>query len=299
MYNTDRKTRWIEKKDAEVISSLKYYETKMNNVAPYEKELGKDLCEFTKSEIVDMYKSMNTYSPSTIYINNRIYLEYTDWCITEGFVPDSQNHFSEITRDMCNEYVNKTAFDKRIVTREEITDWCKACWNDADRYLLLGLFEGIKGNRFIDFTDTEVDDIENNVIHLASGRTLDFSEELISYAYKSAEETVWTSYTSEWDLPLANSNLILKPTERSRKTETINLTRAILKRSKIIFSFLGVGDYMSMNAVRISGMIDYININASRLGMSAQDYIKVYQSRIEERYMPINGFYNKYKDYLI
>lgn len=56
---------------------------------------------------------------------------------------------------------------------------------------------------------------------------------------------------------------------------------------------------MSMNAVRISGMIDYININASRLGMSAQDYIKIYQSRIEERYMPINGFYNKYKDYLV
>lgn len=299
MYNEDRKSRWIEKKNTEVISSLKYYDTKMNNVAVYEQKLGKDLCEFTKSEIVDMYKAMNMYSPTTIYVNNRIYAEYTDWCISEGFVADSQNHFTEITRDMCNEYVNKTALNKRVVTREEVLEWCRTCWNDSDRYLLLGLFEGIKGNRFIDFTDTGVDDIENNVIHLASGRTLDFSDELIRYAHKSAEETVWTSYTSEWNLPLVASNQILKPTERSRKTETINLTRNILKRSKIIFSFLGIEEYMSMNAIRISGMIDYINSNATRLGMSAQDYMKVYQERIEERYMNTNGFYSKYKDYLV
>lgn len=56
---------------------------------------------------------------------------------------------------------------------------------------------------------------------------------------------------------------------------------------------------MSMNAIRISGMIDYINSNATRLGMSAQDYMKVYQERIEERYMNTNGFYSKYKDYLV
>ena len=297
--NEDRKKRWLAKKNTEVISAEGYYDTKIKNTEKFEDMFKKDLCEFTASEIISMYKTMNTYSPSTIYINNGIYADYTAWCINEGFVPDSQNHFLEITRNMCNDYVNKVAFDKRIVSREEVLDWCRDCWNEADKYLLLGLFEGIKGNHFIDFTDTGVDDIEGNVINLASGRKLEFSDELIRFAHNSAEEKVWTSYTSERNIPLNGGDEIIRFSANARTYQTLNKARRILQRSKFIFDHLGIREFMSMNSIRISGMIYFINTNAKKLDMGSYDYIVSHTKEIENRYMPTNGFYCKYKDYLV
>ena len=96
MYNKEIKQRWIDLKNENTISCLNYYANKMNNTEEYEKLFNKDLCNFTVSEILDMYRAMDFYSANTIYITNKIYADYTDWCINEGLVADSQNHYSGI-----------------------------------------------------------------------------------------------------------------------------------------------------------------------------------------------------------
>lgn len=299
MYNADVKQRWINVKEENTISSDNYYGNKMDNAEPYEKLFNKDLCNFTVSEILDMYKGMNFYSPNTIYITNKLYADYTDWCINEGLVADSQNHYLLITREMTIDCVNVSAMKSRVVSRETVIDWCNQAWNAADRFLILGLFEGIKGNRYVDFTDTKIQDVEGNTIHLASGRTLEFSDKLISYAYASHDENQWIYYGSEAVSPLAAGDEIMRQVARAVSNTDQNKWHRIFMRSKRLFDYLGILGVVSMNAIRISGAIDYINRNAKEEGVNAKTYIENHKEEIEYRYMKMYKFYETYKDFLV
>lgn len=299
MYNADVKQRWINIKEENTISSDNYYGNKMDNAEPYEKLFNKDLCNFTVSEILDMYKGMNFYSPNTIYITNKLYADYTDWCINEGLVADSQNHYLLITREMTIDCVNVSAMKSRVVSRETVIDWCNQAWNAADRFLLLGLFEGIKGNRYVDFTDTKIQDVEGNTIHLASGRTLEFSDKLISYAYASHEENQWIYYGTEAVSPLVAGDEIMRQVARAISNTDQNKWHRIFMRSKRLFDYLGILGVVSMNAIRISGTIDYINRSAKEEGVNAKIYIENHKEELEYRYMKMYKFYETYKDFLV
>lgn len=299
MYNAENKARWLELKNSETISSPNYYENKMDNAEPFETMFNKDLCNFTVAEIIDMYKGMNFYSATTVYITNKIYAEYTDWCVKEGLVADSQNHYMEITRQMTIDCLNASAMKSRVVSREQVIEWCNKAWNAADKYLLLGLFEGIKGNRYVDFTDTKISDIDGNKIHLASGRTLEFSDTLINYALNCYEEDKYIYYGSEFVSVLASGDEIMREVARSRSDSDRNKWHRIFIRSKMFFDYIGIRGVISMNAIRISGAIDYINKRAEKEGISAKEYIEKYKEEIEYRYMKMYKFYDTYKDFLI
>jgi len=298
MYNKEIKQRWIDLKNENTISCLNYYANKMNNTEEYEKLFNKDLCNFTVSEILDMYRAMDFYSANTIYITNKIYADYTDWCINEGLVADSQNHYSEVTRDMTIDCINLSAMKSRVISREQILDWCNMAWNDADKYLLLGLFEGIKGKGYVDFTDTRISDMEGKKIHLASGRTLEFSEELINYAIKCYEEDEWTYYTSGRSVALVAGDEIMREVVLAKDNTQYHKWHRLFMRSKMFFDYLGIHGVVSMNAIRISGAIDYINNGAKNENISAERYILKHKTELEYRYMKMYKFYDTYRDFL-
>lgn len=299
MYNTETKQRWLDMKNAETITSPNFYANKFSNTEPYESMYGKDLCNFTVSEIMDMYKSMNIYSPFTVYTTNKIYADYTSWCIAEGLVNDSQNHFLEITREMTLECVNKSAMNYKIISSEQITEWCNAAINYADKFLLLGLFEGLKGNKFVDLTDTKISDLNGNEFHLPSGRTLEFSDKLIMYAKESHNETVYTYYNSGRQAPLAMTEEIMKPVAIAKSFKTFNKWKRLFTRYDEIANYMGFKGTIAMNDIRTSGMIDYINRNANKEGVGAEEYIKTHKTEIEYRYARTYKFYETYKDYLV
>lgn len=297
MYNENTKKRWIDLKNQNTICCLNYYENKMDNAEPFEKMFNKDLCNFTVSQILDMYHGMDFYAANTVYVTNKIYADYTDWCINEGLVKDSQNHYLLITRQMTIDCVNYTAMKSRVISRKTIINWCNEAWNAADRFLLLGLFEGIKGNRYIDFTDTKIQDITGNKIHLASGRTLEFSDRLIEYAYASHEETKWTYYITEYEAPLVSGDEIMRQVVRAKSDSAQNKWHRIFMRSKRFFDYLGINGVVSMNAIRISGAIHYINTGAIEEGIDPKRYIELHKSELEYRYMKMYKFYETYKEF--
>ena len=62
MYNAEVKFRFIEEKEAETTLPNNYLNRLFNRTEIYEDQLGKDVCNFTFNEIVDMYKSMRIFS---------------------------------------------------------------------------------------------------------------------------------------------------------------------------------------------------------------------------------------------
>ena len=143
MYNQELKERYRKEKESYTTVSAYYFSSLFKRTEPFEEQLDKDASNFTTYEIINMYKTLAIMSLDTIATMNSNLSMYTQWCIQENLVNDYQNHYLEITRDMMASFVNKLAMDKKVVSREQVLDWCQQLPNPSDSFCLLGLFEGI------------------------------------------------------------------------------------------------------------------------------------------------------------
>ena len=96
MYNEERKRQYIEMKESNVTLPFRALERLFNQTEPFEEKNGKDVCEWTTTEILDFYKYLDQYSLSSLVVINSNLCLYTNWCLIEMLIPDCQNHYLEI-----------------------------------------------------------------------------------------------------------------------------------------------------------------------------------------------------------
>lgn len=154
----------------------------------YEKELGKEVSNFTVKEILDYYKLLFSHSVDTLVSLNGRLRAYAEWSLRHNLVKDNQNHFEEITPELLNQCVNQGFYDQGIVSRSDLLVQIRRFKNYCDKFLVLGIFEGLQGKGMCDFWDLTIDDFEGNIVTLKTNRKLVVSDELVSYARKSSEE---------------------------------------------------------------------------------------------------------------
>jgi len=99
--------------------------------------------------------------------------------------------------------------------------------------------------------------------------------------------------------PLVAGDEIMRQVARAISNTDQNKWHRIFMRSKRLFDYLGILGVVSMNAIRISGAIDYINRNAKEEGVNTKAYIENHKEEIEYRYMKMYKFYETYKDFLV
>ena len=155
---------------------------------PYEEELGKDVSNFTVKEILDYYKSLFSHSADTLNVLNGRLRAYAEWCLRHNLIKDNQNHFEEISPELLYQCVNQGFYDQGIVSRSDLLVQIRRFKNYCDKFLVLGIFEGLQGKGMCDFWDLTIDDFEGNIVTLKTNRKLVVSDELVSYARKSSEE---------------------------------------------------------------------------------------------------------------
>ena len=185
IYNSELKNRYIEEnspRNKNLAYTMDYYFRKS---AETEERLSKDLCQFTTSEIIGLFKSYLSGSMETLMTINSQYINYTAWCIQEGLVPDAQNHFTEITYDMILGCLNSGLVESREMTRDELLDLASTFMNPLDRVCYIGLFEGICGPEFQELYNIRRSDVRledgKRIIRLTSEageRELEISDEL-------------------------------------------------------------------------------------------------------------------------
>ena len=143
MYNEEQKKRYLDTIPDEKYRNLitRYF----TSVAQYESMCERDLCNLTVQEILLHYRLRCTTSLEMLMVLNNAYANYTDWCLSQGLVEDSQNHFREITNEALIGCINTGLHQKKILSRKEILDICNSVANPVDAYVVLGLFEGIYG----------------------------------------------------------------------------------------------------------------------------------------------------------
>ena len=306
MYNKELKERYIKEKS--IISTLpnNYLNCQFNKVGKYEKELNKDVHDFTVYEIVEYYKILNVSSLEILAVLNSHLSLYTQWCLEQSIVVDNQNHFLEIDLERMRSCLNKVLIEKKIVSREQIIEWTSSLPNPKDQFVILGLFEGLKGKDFCDLVNLRPEDINGNILTLIDGREIEVSDELIKYAEDSMfESTYYSSSGSQIKtMPLVDKGYVIKDYPNTKEgTSAFAKGRIIYNGIARSLKYIGVLSFTSANSIYESGKIWMIKNRAKELGVSTKDY--VYSNHIKEVEHQFgckivkSVFWLKYEDHLV
>lgn len=305
MYNEELKRRYIEEKTESSTLPSNYLECQFNKIGVYEKELNKDVHDFTVYEIIEYYKMLSVASLEVLAVLNSHLSLYTQWCLGQSIVKDNQNHYEEIELETMKRCLNKVLVEKKIVSREQVLAWTASLPNPKDQVVLLGLFEGMKGKDFCDFVNLKPSDINENQLVL-NNRNIDVSDELLKYIEDSIRvETYYSCSGGETKtMPLVDRGYVIKYYPNTKEnTSAFQKGRVIYNGVARSLSYVGVLDYMSANSIFESGKIHMIKERSKQLGISAKEYVySEYIKEVEYRFnckIVRSNFWLKYEDYLV
>lgn len=305
MFNEDLKRKFIAERNKEVVLPDLYLERQFNKISFMEEELGKDLSNFTVYEITEYYKLLNLSSLDSLLVMNSQFSLYTQWCLQENLVKDNQNHYLEMTIEHIKGCINKVLAKMKMVTRETILEWVEELPNPKDQFVLLGLFEGIKGKDFCELYRLKPEDIKGNVATLCTGRTIKLSDKLISIISDCISEDKYYSLTGNGVkvMPLIDRGYIIKDYPNARTdVSDFQMGRKVYNNITRILNHFDVLSFMTANSIAESGKLTMIKERAKELGMSNKEYIySKHISEVEDKYncRIVRSMYTiKYEDYL-
>ena len=271
--------------------SFKYSDTierVFRKLSVKEDEYGKDLCMFNVKEIVESYEFIQTTSFNSLSNINSQILSYASWCLK------NRKQFPELTEYKKNNYESIHSDDihaivgteeaSHIITRKQVLDMAKQLPNASDSFILLCLFEGIRGKDYSEIREIKWEDFNGNMLTLTAGRLEDFytkddvipkprtievSDELIYYANKARFGTMYTPLMDTENMTeLADENFIVKRTEKARNChKQPKLTRRVVEMLNYVSDGLSAAD------IRNSGKVHYVIENSKKKCISCKDYV--------------------------
>jgi len=289
MFNEERKRRYIDLKESNVTLPYRSLERLFNSTELFEEKWGKDVCEWTTTEIMEYYKYLDVYSLSSIVVCNSNLNLYTNWCLTETLVPDAQNHYLEIRPDMLKACINQEYLTRMIVTRDELINSIDQLPNYTDRFMFLAFFEGICGPEYCEMVSATKDDIDGNVIHLCTGRNIEISDKLKEIAHYAATEEWYQTYGlsgrvlkySELDPP----NLIFKTVARREIKRTNGaMMQAAGRRFDKAKELMGMPQRTTTKSIIVSGKIHFIKQLMEEENLTVEEVIRVKKDVINDKF---------------
>ena len=316
MYNTQNKEDFIAQelvntKDSNVAMLNKFFNSFANN----EKELGKDLCDFTTDEIINVYKGKSLSSYATIYTYNRVLIRYTDWCIAAGRAQGKTNHYVEIAdKEILMSFLNTTRKEARIITRAELLEDLTSeeseiiLPNPVNRFLPLAFFEGVGVKNRCVLDELTMDDIKGNTLTYPDGSRIEISNELKELAQESANTYHIYKY-AEGDPPSFLEELSDRrysdddPRIVKQRPNTMGFTEArYIKRLDMevdkVAGVLGKVAY-SFNNLRVSGKIHLIReMYAESKCTNYSAFLDRHGGELEAKFGKVSrSFINNYAEY--
>ena len=303
MYNEVIKLRYKQERETSVVVPQYALKLDFKKTNAFEEQLDKDAYDFTVYEILNMYKTWNVKSIDTLYVINNRLSQYTQWALEQNLVADSQNHYLEINRDMLTDCINMIAQQKRIVSREQMIAWCSRLPNACDKFIFLGLYEGLNGSNYEDFWNVSINDIdkENKTIRVKRG-VIPISIDLIEYA-EEANNTL-ELYPMSGDMArvtkLVENGKIIKLKINCKYDDPIHNGKNIYIAIVRVCKFLDIDCWYNTRQANESGIINFIKQGMKKYGLSFHDYLwSEHLKEVEFQYdrrIVRSSFYTKYKN---
>lgn len=310
LYNADQKERYLsEVKDnyaADVIINIR---SVFNRTGPYEEALGKDICNFSREEISNVY-SLLMYSSKYVYssVNSRL-KAYVEWCLSQMLVNDGCNHFQEFTLLDFERYINRRVMANKYVSKAVYRRFLDEIPNPRDKFLVMCLYEFGKSPNFEDIFGMKIGDIdkEKGVINLRSGRVVKVSKELIDTAVEANNDPRYLMPGREVYRHLLDSPYIFKRAKTSgdeienvdNNNQNVKFVARLIKN---LVEHCDENRGINASSIAESGQFDWIHRRSRELDITEKEYILDHFDDLTSQYMTSpnkpKSYWSKYEAYL-
>lgn len=291
LYNAELKNQYIAddttNRSTQILLPLMFA-----TITDDEKRLGKDLSNFTIADISEYFHGLATASIARCLNIKAQFVKYSQYCQQKGLITDNQIHWQEVDRDFLMQCINYGKYQRQLVTREELVQVTDSLLNPSDRFVVLGLFEGICGNFYSDFRNLHMYQFEPNpkggYLLFVGGRTLEVSELLYEYAKESADTyVVYTKEGKEKKVYAESDPYIIK--QRSNSTsDSYNAFMRVISNKLSKLKKECEEPYFTQASLTNSGRIAYIHEHLN-VGEDVEEYIKAHKAELIERF----GYYQR------
>ena len=248
-------------------------------IAPQEEMLGKDLYDFTVTEILNFYKYLFTSSLESIMIMNNQYKLYTAYALKRGMVKDNQNHYAEMDSKTLQTCVHTSLLSSKIITRTDLIDILTSSGveNISDRVIALAIFEGISGRNMTELTHLEPTDInpQTKTVKLFGGRELEITDKLIDWCMESANEYEFFNDSAKKQNKryLETDTRVIKRLSNSTVDTDLSRHKTINRRLDYLISVTNCNAF-TIGALKESGRQDMIKEKMEKKKISVEEALK-------------------------
>lgn len=245
----------------------------------FEESLNKDLCNFSRDELLNSLSLIETYSKRTINTIDSLMTNYMAWATQRGVNPTGLNPMQSISvKEHLEQNINTNLLSKRFLTREDLYNIVKGCQNAQDAICVLLPFYGVYGKNCSEMINLKWEHVKEsqNEIHIISendteSRFVKVDQDLIKYLKKANEEMIYSRTASEGDMPLLDYGYILKIPERKNNDNITISPVTIRQRMQKVMKLSDKFKLVTMKSLVTSGKFHILEQIKAKYGTLTDD----------------------------
>lgn len=242
-------------------------------VEPYEEKLGKDCSQFTKEEILEIFKKFKAKSVYVLLNYNTILKAYCAW---RKYYHGLENDiaYESITTEMLKPLIPEDA--NKVLSREEVTEIEDQLYNWTDKAICEALFEGLSGNSMRDLIGIESNMIDHKAkqLHLPDGRIFDLTDRLYDFLIKAFEETEYVCYGESMRVKkLFGSGKLYKERDNAHAMDSDDkFFRWVYRKVQNFRDHVGIHG-LTMKNLQTAGMCHYLRQGMKQTGLELKPFL--------------------------
>jgi hypothetical protein len=188
MFNEFQKRRYLDGEYFRFEESTKEVAERLfETVSETENQKNLDLAEFTKLQVVELLKNINSRSKNYLRLVAKNCFEYSNWCRVEGFVDKSipNSYDYSIVKNIIDDLIPLRLLEDKHFLREDIKKYLDVIYDPLLKFVLYASFCGVYGNEGENLSYLKFSDInqEEKTVKLKDGKLVNIDDLFIQLAF--------------------------------------------------------------------------------------------------------------------
>lgn len=262
----------------------------LNRALEFEQKFQRAFYEFSKDEVLEMYKSINAISVRSLQ-NTNLTLKHASRWILHNQNKDIKNIYDEITKEFIQECINVKKKEDLILSKEQLVGIQNDLLNYVDKAILFLLFEGVGGYKLKELMFMNGDQVSRKdlKVYFRTGKSIDITPEdyeLLRCAFQEDELmsfgfTTRVSNVKSLGLYKVRFNALSDNDDITNEGDVERRYRFVQRRLMLISKDLGIT--LTSSGLQDSGFLHYIKEGIQNSGLDFLEFIKTEECKVLAR----------------